>query len=44
MAENQTSVAEQAEFTYPVQIEEAGPGTKKVTIEIPAERIFQSQG
>ena len=39
MAENQTSVAEQAEFTYPVQIEEAGPGTKKVTIEIPAERI-----
>ncbi len=38
MAENQTGVAE-AEFTYPVQIEEAGPGTKKVTIEIPAERI-----
>jgi trigger factor len=39
MAENQTGVAEQAEFTYPVQIEEAGPGTKRVTIEIPAERI-----
>ena len=39
MAENQTSVAEQAEFSYPVQIEDSGPGTKKLTIEIPAERI-----
>lgn len=39
MAENQTGVVDQTEFTYPTQIEEVGAGTKKVTIEIPAERI-----
>ncbi len=31
--------AEQAEFVYPVQVEDAGPGTKKVTVEIPGDRI-----
>src|SRR5215213_3565199 len=42
MAENETTaVAEQNEqdFTYPVKVEDAGPGTKKVSVEIPQERI-----
>jgi trigger factor len=42
MAENQaTEVAEQEEeeFTYPIRIEDAGPGTKKVSVEIPREKI-----
>jgi len=41
MAENETAqVAEQeTEFTYPVKIEDAGPGAKKVSIEIPHDRI-----
>jgi trigger factor len=42
MAENETAaVAEQQEqdFEYPVKIEDAGPGAKKVSIEIPQERI-----
>jgi trigger factor len=42
MAENDTAaVAEQQEqdFEYPVKIEDAGPGAKKVSIEIPRERI-----
>src|SRR3954466_8444263 len=42
MAENDTAaVAEQDEqdFAYPVKVEDAGPGTKKVSIEIPQERI-----
>lgn len=42
MAQKQAAgVAEQEEqeFEYPVRIEDAGPGTKKVSVEIPRERI-----
>src|SRR3982751_4726771 len=43
MAENETgAVAEQEQgedFAYPVKVEDAGPGTKKVSVEIPQERI-----
>jgi trigger factor len=44
MAENETAAVadeQQAEedFKYPVKIEDAGPGTKKVSVEIPAKRI-----
>lgn len=41
MTENatETTAAEEAEFSYPVTIEDAGPGTKKISVEIPAERI-----
>src|ERR1700760_737488 len=42
MAENETSVVdeEQAEaFDYPVRIEDAGPGAKKVSVDVPHERI-----
>ena len=42
MAENEAAgVAEQeqTDFVYPVRIEDAGPGTKKVLVEIPHERI-----
>jgi trigger factor len=44
MAENDetgAAVAEQNEqdFAYPVKVEDAGPGTKKVSVEIPQERI-----
>ena len=42
MAENNAAaVAEQQEeeFQYPVRIDDAGPGTKKVSVEIPRERI-----
>jgi trigger factor len=42
MAEQDTggaaAVAEQ-DFEYPIKIEDAGPGEKKVSVEIPAERI-----
>src|SRR4028118_940749 len=42
MAEQDTggdaAVAEQ-DFEYPVKIEDAGPGEKRVSIEIPADRI-----
>src|SRR5206468_12159408 len=42
-AENQadTAVAEQAEeeYQYQIKIEDAGPATKKVTVEIPRDRI-----
>ncbi|HEY7088731.1 MAG TPA: trigger factor [Tepidisphaeraceae bacterium] len=46
MAENESAVAEQqqgeeAEFVYAIKVEDAGPATKKVTVEIPAERIAQ---
>jgi trigger factor len=44
MAENESAVAEQSEeqeFTYAIKIEDAGPATKKVIVEIPAERIAQ---
>src|SRR5688572_26635917 len=42
MAENETGAAveEQDEaFAYPIKVEDAGPATKKVSIEIPRERI-----
>jgi trigger factor len=42
MAENDAAVvAEQQEeaFAYPIKIEDAGPGTKKVSVEIPRDRI-----
>jgi trigger factor len=43
MAENESAVAEQQEeqFQYAIKIEDAGPATKKVVVEIPAERIAQ---
>jgi len=47
MADNQAAVAEQQqqteqdEFLYPIRIEDAGPATKKVTVEIPRQRIEQ---
>ncbi|HVT89793.1 MAG TPA: trigger factor [Tepidisphaeraceae bacterium] len=44
MAENQAAVEEQQEekaFDYPIKIEDAGPATKKVTVEIPRDRIEQ---
>jgi len=42
MAENEAAgVAEQQEeeFTYPIRIEDAGPGTKKVSVDVPKEKI-----
>jgi trigger factor len=41
MAENEAAVAEQEEeeFVYPIKVEDAGPGTKKVSVEIPQGRI-----
>ncbi|MCC6423110.1 MAG: trigger factor [Phycisphaerales bacterium] len=40
MTESSTAAAEaQQEFAYPVSIEDAGPGTKKVSVKIPRERI-----
>lgn len=42
MAENESAVAEQStedDFQYEVNIEDAGPASKKVTIEIPSDRI-----
>lgn len=43
MAENETAVQEQEQaaedFAYPVTVEDAGPGAKRVKIEIPADRI-----
>lgn len=41
MAENETAVAEQSEeeYTYQIKVEDAGPATKKVTVEIPKDRI-----
>lgn len=45
MAENQSAVAEQQadeeQFQYDIKIEDAGPATKKVVVEIPKERIEQ---
>src|SRR5689334_16433949 len=44
MAENEAAVAEQPqeqEFQYSIKVEDAGPATKKVTVEIPRERIEQ---
>ncbi|MCC7349083.1 MAG: trigger factor [Phycisphaerales bacterium] len=40
MTESSTAAAEtEQEFAYPVSIEDAGPGTKKVSVQIPQERI-----
>jgi len=43
MSETATDTAaattEQAEFEYPIKVEEAGPGTKKISVEIPRQRI-----
>ena len=42
MAENETAVQEQQDqqaFEYPVTVESVGPATKKVSVQIPAERI-----
>src|SRR5690242_18471321 len=33
------TVSEEQEFTYPIKVEDAGPATKRVSIEIPPERI-----
>src|ERR687889_705059 len=41
MTENQaaTAVQEKETFDYPIRIEDSGPATKRVTIDIPQERI-----
>jgi trigger factor len=42
MAENETSVVDEQQeeaYAYPVRIEDAGPGAKKVSVEIPHDRI-----
>ncbi len=41
MAENEAGAAvqEETEFQYPTKVEDVGPATKKITIEIPQERI-----
>src|SRR5689334_13068748 len=40
MAENETGgTAVEQEFEYPIKVEDAGPATKRVTIEIPENRI-----
>jgi trigger factor len=39
MADTAIAEQEEAEFTYPVTVEDAGPATKKVSIEIPEDRI-----
>src|SRR4029434_1006756 len=43
MAENETGAAVEDQneetFEYPIKVEDAGPGTKKVSVEIPRERI-----
>ena len=41
MADTATGLAEKTDFEYPVKVEEIAPATRKVTIEIPAERISQ---
>ena len=41
MAENEAAVAEQTEeaYQYQIKVEDAGPATKKVTVEIPKDRV-----
>src|SRR6202042_613070 len=40
MAENEAAIAEkEEEFQYSIKIEDAGPATKKVVVEIPRQRI-----
>ncbi len=38
-AETTATATEEPAFTYPIKIEEAGPATKRVSVEIPQERI-----
>ncbi len=48
MAENETAVApeqeKEEEYVYPVRIEDAGPASKKIFVEIPRERIDAKLG
>jgi trigger factor len=37
----EATAAQEPQFTYPIKIEDAGPATKRVQIEIPQERIAQ---
>lgn len=39
VAEQDSAAGEEKDFEYPVTIEDAGPGAKKVSIEIPRDRI-----
>lgn len=40
MSETSTAVAEnETEYTYPIRVEDAGPATKKIIVDIPRERI-----
>lgn len=39
MSETNTAVAEEKEYEYQIKIEDAGPATKKVTVDIPADRV-----
>jgi len=39
MSETNTAVAEEQGYQYQVKIEDAGPATKKVTVDIPADRV-----
>ena len=40
-AQSEGAGTEEAEFTYPITVEDAGVATKKVTVEIPESRIQQ---
>ena len=42
MTDSAVAEAEQAEFVYPVTIEDAGVATKKVTVQIPESRISET--
>ena len=46
MAENEAAVAEETaeDYQYQIKIEDAGPATKKVTVEIPKERVDEVLG
>jgi hypothetical protein len=37
--DTQQDAQQEEAFTYSVKVEDAGPGTKKVSVEIPPERI-----
>src|SRR5436190_24038930 len=45
MAEQETAElateTQEPDFAYPITVEDAGPGAKKVTVEVPRERIEQ---
>jgi len=44
MTETNTAVDESTEYQYEIKIEDAGPATKKVTVDIPAERVSSVLG